>query len=383
MKTARDLSYRYNYRNSYANNKVSTTAKYQTKKTTKKQIPLFHRLVSLGILFLLGLFILPYSYNNIAKPLYNSFKSNKTGATFDSNDLYRKTTFIFHNDSVNGKRVFINPPKKAVMQTMYESAEMPHLKSQLIQLAAQYPTLQPSVFVWDYQTGKYVDINADKPYSAASIIKIPVLLELFKSIENKELSLKDKFILKDIFRASGSGELQFKEENSLYTIDELARRMMRDSDNSATNILMYLTGGSTNVNRAMREWGMKTSHITNWLPDLEGDNKTTAKEMATMLFNIENPNFLSLSSREYIIDYLSDIRNNRLIYAGLPSDALFIHKTGDIGKMLGDAGIVYTSGGERYIIVVLVNRPYNSAAGKDFIVKASSVIYASMTGGKN
>ena len=52
-----------------------------------------------------------------------------------------------------------------------------------------------------------------------------------------------------------------------------------------------------------------------------------------------------------------------------------MHKTGDIGKMLGDAGIVYTPNGKKYIVVMLVNRPYNSPEGKDFIVKASSIVY--------
>ena len=79
--------------------------------------------------------------------------------------------------------------------------------------------------------------------------------------------------------------------------------------------------------------------------------------------------------KRYIVDYMSHVHNNRLIQAGLPASAIFIHKTGDIGKMLGDAGIVYTPNGKKYIVVMLVNRPYNSPLGKDFIVKASSLVY--------
>ena len=120
---------------------------------------------------------------------------------------------------------------------------------------------------------------------------------------------------------------------------------------------------------------MKETRVNDWLPDLQGTNVTTSKEMATLLYNIDNPNFLSLNSREKMVDYMSHVHNNRLIQAGLPSDAIFIHKTGDIGKMLGDAGIVYTPNGKKYIVVMLVNRPYNSPQGKDFIVAASSLIY--------
>ena len=76
---------------------------------------------------------------------------------------------------------------------------------------------------------------------------------------------------------------------------------------------------------------------------------------------------------------MGHVHNNRLIQAGLGAGSVFLHKTGDIGKMLGDAGIVYAPNGKKYIVAILVNRPYNSPLGKDFIVKASEIIYNTMT----
>ena len=75
---------------------------------------------------------------------------------------------------------------------------------------------------------------------------------------------------------------------------------------------------------------------------------------------------------------MGHVHNNRLIPAGLPQDAEFLHKTGDIGTMLGDAGIVYAPNGKRYIVVIFAKRPHNSPAGKEFIVKASEIIYNNM-----
>ena len=43
--------------------------------------------------------------------------------------------------------------------------------------------------------------------------------------------------------------------------------------------------------------------------------------------------------------------------------------------MLGDAGIVKTASGKKYIVVIFARRPYNSIQGKEFIVKASEMIY--------
>ena len=72
---------------------------------------------------------------------------------------------------------------------------------------------------------------------------------------------------------------------------------------------------------------------------------------------------------------MSHVKNDRLIPAGLGVGADFMHKTGDIGKMLGDAGIVYAPNGKKYIVVILANRPYNSPKGKEFIIEASRIIY--------
>ena len=261
------------------------------------------------------------------------------------------------------------------MQTLYETYNLNNLEYSLKSLASSYPALKPSIYVWDYESGKYADLNANEVYATASIIKIPVLIQLFKSIEMGMLSLDDKIAMTNYYKSEGSGSLQFKGVNASYTIDELARVMITESDNSATNMLMDATGGMNAMNSSLRKWGMKETRVNDWLPDLQGTNVTTAKEMAAMLYNIDNPNFLTLNSREKIVDYMSHVHNNRLIQAGLPSNAIFIHKTGDIGKMLGDAGIVYTPNGQKYIVVMLVNRPYNSPQGKDFIVSASSLIY--------
>jgi len=82
-----------------------------------------------------------------------------------------------------------------------------------------------------------------------------------------------------------------------------------------------------------------------------------------------------------MVDYMSHVENNRLIQAGLDPKALFVHKTGDIGKMLGDAGIVFAPNGKKYIVAILANRPYNAPQGKDFIQQASKIIYTNMMSG--
>lgn len=78
------------------------------------------------------------------------------------------------------------------MTTLTEGSRLSGLESQLSNLAAMYPSIHPSIYVWDYETGNYVDMNADEIFPTASIIKLPVLVELFRSIEKINLQFMMK-----------------------------------------------------------------------------------------------------------------------------------------------------------------------------------------------
>lgn len=345
----------------------------------KKKTNVFAQLFSTIVMVLLAIYVIPFGFDRISKPLLAgpSYKEVQV----DYNELLNPTIDYMSNDLAFNTRLLTTSKTKHGMTSLYTTGKMQVIESKLLKLMAQYKTIDPSVFVWDYDSGKYVDINASKEYSAASIIKIPVLIQLFKSIEANQLTIYDEMTLTPYYVAEGSGDLQHRPLGSKYSIDDLARVMITKSDNSATNMIISAVGSMTDVNSGIRNWGLKNTYINNWLPDIAGTNYTTGRDLATMLYNLDNPGFLNINSREYIIDYMSHVENNRLIQAGLDKRALFVHKTGDIGKMLGDAGIVFTPSGKKYIVVILANRPYNSPLGKDFIQKASGIIYNSITSG--
>ena len=364
----------YKNPSSYASNIRPASAIHRRKKLKKRKINPFALLFQALFLFIAIAFIVPHYSDNITRPMLHLPKYPAVVTNF--NLLYRPTSAYLKNYTFLGINFLKSTENKTPgMQKLYETYSLPILEAKLSGLAKKYPMLVPSVYVWDYESGKYAAINADEVYPTASIIKLPVLIELFKSIEVGQISLKDKISMTEYYKSEGSGQLQFRGIERSYSVDDLARVMITESDNSATNMLLSAIGGMNNMNGALRRWGMQKTRINDWLPDLAGTNVSTAHELATMLYNLDNPAFLTLNSREKIVDYMSHVHNNRLIQAGLPQNVPFIHKTGDIGKMLGDAGIVYTPNGKKYIVVMLVNRPYNSPQGKDFIVNASLLIY--------
>jgi len=366
----------YLYKSQYENTRSNIASFHKYKKNRRAKRNPLRFVLSCSVILAAAIFVLPYTFKSVTKTVFNPapYESIKT----DMYSLAFPTTNYLSNGWFMGYRTFdyAASEKTAQMQPLKENVNMPVLHGELLNLMQQYPMIEPSIYVWEYDTGNYIDINGSKQFPAASIIKIPVLIDLFKSVEAGQLSLDDKMTLKDYYRTEGSGSLQFKAEDSVWTTDNLARVMITDSDNTATSMITSKIGSMTDVNSAIRSWGIKNTEINEWLPDYNGNNKTTARELAQMLYNIDtNDKFLSETSRQKIFDYMGNVRNDRLIHAGLGAGSKFYHKTGDIGKMLGDAGIVTTPNGKKYIVAILANRPYNSFAGKEFIVKASEIIY--------
>lgn len=371
-----DLYNQYYFNESKNSESPRPIRKKITTKKKNKKLNLRNFIKILFYSFLL-FYVLPFSFNNFIADIFPLNTKNILRA--DYYKIMFPTHSYLYKDLFLGKYILKDTEyKKYLMVDINETSERIGLKNHLLELAKEYPKIKPSIYVWDYSTGSYVDIDANEMYPAASIIKVPILIEMFREIDQGKFTLDDRIVLDDYYRASGSGKLQYSQGGIAHTMDNLARIMIENSDNSATNMIMAKIGGMPEVNRAIKSWGLVTTRVNNWLPDLDGTNVTTAREMGKMFYNIDSTGILSATSKRQIADYLGHVKNNRLLQAGLPQEAILLHKTGDIGFMLGDAGIVKTSSGRKYIVVILARRPYNSSQGKEFIVKASEIIYKHM-----
>ena len=359
--------------NYYARNKTTR------KKIVKKVHYPVKRIITLIVCIILLIYILPYSFNTYIKDVFPSNFGKRMNIDYKK-IMYPAQSMLPENNLLLGKYNVRNIKyDKPIMINIPESFQRIGLKNSLIALSNEYKRIYPSVYIWEYNNQSYVDINADEPFPAASIIKIPILIEMFRDIEREKFSLYDTMTLEDYYRAEGSGKLKYSQGGIKHSLDHLARIMIENSDNSSTNMIMSKIGGMPEVNIAMRKWGLKTTNINNWLPDMDGTNITTARELAKMLYNLDVTDILSNNSKRQIASYMTNVKNTRLLKAGIPNDAIILHKTGDIGFMLGDAGIVKAANGKKYIVVIMVKRPYNNLQGKEFIVKASNLIYNHIT----
>ncbi len=276
-------------------------------------------------------------------------------------------------------KVKVNREHKAKLDSLFAIAslgkEITTLKSQLEQLATQYPDLQPELFFVDLDTKGFVSINSKLALPAASTIKLPILVAFFQDVDRGKINLAEELIMSKDVIAGGSGGMQYEPPNSKFSALETAEQMMTISDNTATNMLIKRLGGMDQLNQRFNKMGLVATRLHNPLPDLTGTNTTTSADLGNLLVKIDGGNLISLRSRDRMLYIMRNIVTNTLLPEGLESGAIIAHKTGDIKSVLGDVGIIDMPNGKRYIASVLVKRPDNSPLAKEFIQKASGTVY--------
>ncbi|MDB9516173.1 class A beta-lactamase-related serine hydrolase [Roseofilum reptotaenium CS-1145] len=269
-------------------------------------------------------------------------------------------------------------PSPTNPQALYLETELTALKNQIQALASQSPEFKPGVFVLDLDTAGYVDMQGTLAFSSASTIKLPILLAFFQAVDAGTIRLDETLTLKEVHRAGGSGSLQYDPVGSEYTALEVATWMMTISDNTATNIIIERLGGMVQVNQSFSRWGLQQTVLRDWLPDLDGKNTTSPRELAQVMAMIHQGDVVSLKSRDRMIDIMRQTETSVLLEQGLGAGATIAHKTGDIGKLLGDVGLIDLPSGKRYIAAVLVERPHNDYGAANLIGDISHLAYEHM-----
>nr|WP_199328923.1 serine hydrolase [Coleofasciculus sp. FACHB-1120] len=253
--------------------------------------------------------------------------------------------------------------------------EIPALKAHLQALVTQNSKLNPGVFLVELETGAYLDLSGSETFPAASTIKVPILVAFFQDVDAGKIRLDEPLTLEKNLMGSGSGDLQYKKPGTKYTALEVATKMIAISDNTATNMLIQRLGGAEALNQRFQSWGLTSTVIHNPLPDLEGTNTTSPKELATVMAMVNQGNVVSVPSRDRILHIMQQTVTNSLLPRGLGKGANIAHKTGDIGSLIADVGLIDMPTGKRYIAAVMVQRPHNDAKASELIRQVSRAAY--------
>lgn len=242
-------------------------------------------------------------------------------------------------------------------------------------LVAQYPELTAGVFVVDLDNGQFFDTNGTMAFSAASTIKVPILVAFLQDVDAGKIRLNAQWQLEEKHLAEGSGDLQYQPVGTTYTALEVATQMITISDNTATNMVIDRLGGLQALNQRFRSWGMTDTVLNNLLADLPGTNTTSPRDLSMLLTAVSQGDLLSLRSRDRLMEIMQGTVTNTLLPAGLGEGAVIAHKTGNIDTISGDSGIVDVPNGRRYVITAIIKREYDDGQAQELIRQISRVVY--------
>lgn len=269
------------------------------------------------------------------------------------------------------------------------------------------------IYIKNLNDGLVLDYNAGDYWYLSSTIKIPLAIAILQRVEEGILSLDDELTLRETDFVDGAGDLAFQRPGTRYTIAELIDKMMRNSDSSATDMLMRLIGEEEfnaqirnnmvsegfnrittimqvrydayseihekalelsnldilQVNRirsrpgrlaklmelmAINESELKVKSIEEAFERYYRRNINTAtmQSMGLMLERLYNGELLSEEHTQFLLDIMHGITTgDRRIKAGLPAGFRFAQKTGTQIETAANVGLIFPGNYDKPIII--------------------------------
>jgi len=243
----------------------------------------------------------------------------------------------------------------------------------------------------DLTNGQGVLIGEHEVFHAASTMKTPVMIEVFKQCSEGRISLSDSIVIKNEFKSIVDGSLYSLEasgdsEAKLYSrigqkevLSTLVYKMIIASSNLATNIVVDLVGAEK-VTQTMRGLGAADIQVLRGVEDSKAfemglNNTVTAYDLMLIYEKMAKGEIVDRQSSLAMIDILSNQQFNTIIPAGLPADVKVAHKTGSIAGVLHDSGIIFLPDGRKYVLVLLSRELKDTEGAREAMANVSEIIY--------
>ncbi|MCG8352903.1 MAG: serine hydrolase [Chloroflexales bacterium] len=230
--------------------------------------------------------------------------------------------------------------------------------------------------------------NTDQVFPAASLINLPIALTVYDLAQRGELSLDQQLVMEASDITQGNGVIRNDPIGTSYSLRELCRYMLRNSDNTAGNMILKHIGFAP-VNALMGRLGANQTQVQRYFLDLElrqtgRDNLTSPADMLLLLQQLEPGTLLDLGATQELLTALIQNPDRSKLLALFPPNISVAHKTGTLpvtdnqnNGVEHDVGIVILSD-QRYIVVLMSHNLPDNEAGRAAIAGSSSLIFEYM-----
>jgi len=239
-----------------------------------------------------------------------------------------------------------------------------------------------SVYVGNFGTGQWANVNGDETYYPSSLGKVPIMMAYFSMAENSSTLLNERVIY-PTGQPDLNAEQEIKPEATIipgesYTVEELIQYMVKYSDNNAAALLFDLADQDV----------LKSVYSDLQVPFEDIVNSSTAdfmtpRQYAVLFRTLYNSTYLSRTDSEKALSVLSQTSFTQGIVAGVPSSTIVSHKYGLVSYTTGgvpyehelhDCGIVYGPS-HPYLICVMTRGNSSISALESSIADISRTVY--------
>lgn len=205
--------------------------------------------------------------------------------------------------------------------------------------------------------GTHYGLQENLRQASASIIKLPILLELYRQAQEGLVGLEELIPLQESDKVLGAGVLYEMHAGTQLSLEDLARLMIVVSDNTASNLLIRKVSFEA-VNSLMQNLGMKQTHLGRFFmhPPLppSGDNFASAADFTLCLEQLWKRQILNEEFTQRALAILQRQQYREKIPLMLPEQVQCMHKTGELAGVRHDCGIVHDPAtGLAYAITLL------------------------------
>lgn len=234
-------------------------------------------------------------------------------------------------------------------------------------------------------------INVDEKFHAASTMKVPVMIELFKQANQGKINLDDSILLRNEFKsivdgslyrmdiADDSDDVVYRQVGTPVAVKDLMHSMIAVSSNLATNVLIERVDAKK-VTATMKDLGAVNMEVLRGVEDQKAydqglSNSTTARDLLLIMKAIADSTAGTPEDCTTMIDVLKAQQFNDMIPRYLPEEVSVAHKTGFITGIHHDAAIVYLPDGRAYVLVLLSKALKDFDKGTEQLAQLSKTVY--------